>query len=148
MDDQKLKQFIDQYATVYLAAVKKLERKLVDEALPVSLEQFGILRVLYNKEKAAAKDIAEEVDVHKSAVSTKLNRLEKEGLIRRSLDEKDRRSRAVVLTEKGKDVFHQCEQATASFIEPIIQDLTEEEWHTFLRVYEKLSRRLSEGDEE
>lgn len=48
-----------------------------------------------------ATDLAESFGVHKSTISRELSQLEQVGLVERVLDEQDRRSRRVHLTEHG-----------------------------------------------
>ncbi|PRO64943.1 MarR family winged helix-turn-helix transcriptional regulator [Alkalicoccus urumqiensis] len=144
MDEKRLQELIDQYTNVYLFATKKLERLLVEKAMPLSLEQFGILRVLHIRGQTTAGEIARESDVHKSAVTTKIARLEKLGFVRRTSDPEDRRSRVIALTDEGSEAFETCRRAVTSFITPFFEKLSEEELETFLRVYSKLNTMLEE----
>lgn len=146
MEEKRLLELIEQYANVYLFATKKLERVMVDKAMPISLEQFGILRVLDGKGAMTAKEIAKETDVHKSAVTTKIARLEDRGYVERNEDNMDRRSMKITLTQEGQLVLDESKQAMTAFIRPFFEELDEQELEGFLKVYEKLNEMLLKED--
>lgn len=146
MEEKKLQQLIDQYANVYLFATKKIDRVLVDQAMPISLEQFGILRVLAKEGPLTAKQIAAATDVHKSAVTSKTARLEERGFVSRTSGKADRRSISITLTPAGEAALAEGKQAMTNFIHPFFAQLEEEELEVFLRVYEKLNAMLEEEE--
>lgn len=146
MEEKRLQQLIDQYANVYLFATKKIERVLVDKAMPISLEQFGILRVLEKEGAITAKRLAAETDVHKSAVTSKTARLEEKGFVTRAPGTADRRSIFITLTPAGEAALQECKQAMTDFIHPFFAELEEEELEVFLRVYKKLNNMLEKEE--
>ncbi|SDN57241.1 MarR family winged helix-turn-helix transcriptional regulator [Alkalicoccus daliensis] len=146
MDKERLQELIDQYANVYLFATKKIDRVLVDQAMPISLEQFGILRVLKKEGAISAKRVAQETDVHKSAVTSKVARLEERGFVQRTSGHADRRSILIELTAAGEAALEEGKKAMTDFIEPYFSRLDEEELEVFLSVYHKLNQMLHEEE--
>ncbi|MFC4737488.1 MarR family winged helix-turn-helix transcriptional regulator [Bacillus daqingensis] len=144
MNESRLHQLIEEYANVYLFATKRLDRVLVDQAMPLSLEQFGILRVLQTQGPLSAKQIAAETDVHKSAVTAKVSRLEERGLVTRTVQSMDRRSVLVALTPVGEEALSEGMKTITAFTAPYFSKLEEHELEVFLRVYSKLNRMLKE----
>ncbi|TVP83377.1 MAG: MarR family transcriptional regulator [Alkalicoccus sp.] len=142
MEEKRLLELIEQYSNVYLFATKRLDRVLVNRAMNISLEQFSILRALDSSGSLTAKQLAETMDVHKSAVTTKIARLEERKLVTREADDMDRRSFNITLTEEGRKVLEQSRQAVTDFIRPYFEQLDENELESFLNVYEKLNSML------
>lgn len=148
MEKQKMKELIEQYANVYLFATKKLETLISEKVIPMSIEQFGMLRVLYiEAEEQTLKEIAEKCGVHKSAITAKAVRLEEKGLIVRKEHPHDRRSVFITLTDKGKTVYLHSEEAMISFISSFFEQLEPDEVAVFLNVYEKINNLIREKEE-
>lgn len=147
MEEKRLMELIEQYSNVYLSATKRLDRVLVNRAMNISLEQFSILRALDSRDSMTAKELAEAMDVHKSAVTTKIARLEERQLVTREADSMDRRSFNITLTADGKEVLAESRQAVIDFIRPYFEQLDEQELESFLKVYEKLSAMLDKEED-
>ncbi|MCT8138207.1 MarR family transcriptional regulator [Anaerobacillus sp. CMMVII] len=147
MDQQKMKELIEQYANVYLFATKKLETLISDKVIPMSMEQFGILRFLYLDGEQTLKEIAEKSGVHKSAITAKAVRLEEKGLIVRKNHPEDRRSVFLTLTKEGEDVYLHSEEAMITFISGFFEQLEPSEVTVFLNVYEKINNLIREKEE-
>ena len=91
--------------------LKMTEKLSVFEITPV---QYAVLYCLWESDRRSPKEIAERLKLENSTISGILERMEKKGLIRRSISQADRRFVQVVLTEKGKklkeDVLASVEQ--------------------------------------
>lgn len=146
MKEERLQELIDQYANVYLFATRKIDRMLVEQAMPLSLEQFGILRVLKKEGPVTAKKVAQATDVHKSAVTNKVARLEERGFVQRTSGHSDRRSILIELTPAGEEALEEGTLAMTEFIQPYFSRLDEQELEVFLKVYQKLNHMLHEEE--
>ncbi len=105
----------------------------------LSLEQFLLLRLLYAKGPIRASEIAEQLLVHKSAITVRVEKLVKKGLIERQRDENDRRNVYLRLTENGRSLYESLEKNINQFVEAIVSDIPEKEMEVFLNVYEKIA---------
>lgn len=104
----------------------------------LSLEQFSILRNLYNEELLRASELADALGVNKSAITVKLEKLEKKGLIYRERDKEDRRNVYLYLSEKGKKVYEEVETKIESFVSKYLNELDHEDLEAFINLYEKI----------
>ncbi|QOY35668.1 MarR family winged helix-turn-helix transcriptional regulator [Anaerobacillus isosaccharinicus] len=147
MDQRKMKELIEQYANVYLFATKKLETLISEKVIPMSIEQFGMLRVLHLEGEQTLKEVAEKCGVHKSAITQKAVRLEEKGLIIRKDHPHDRRSAYLSLTEEGSKVYLHSEEAIVVFISCFFEQLEPNEVAVFLNVYEKINNMIREKEE-
>ncbi|WP_158282246.1 MarR family winged helix-turn-helix transcriptional regulator [Salipaludibacillus keqinensis] len=147
MNSTKMNELIEQYANVYLFATKKIEHILAEKVIPMSVEQYGILRVLDMKGAATAKEVAEYTGVHKSAVTAKTTRLESKGLVKRTQSDQDRRHIKIELTEEGKKIYDQSKEAMAEFIAVYFKQLEADEVENFLNVYKKINKMLEQENQ-
>ncbi len=142
-----MEELIEQYASVYLFATKKIEKLLSEKVISMSIEQYGILRVLVMSGPATAKELAEHTGVHKSAVTSKTTRLEAKGLVKRTQSHEDRRHIQVEITTKGIEIYNESKKAMVDFIATYFQQLDTEEVETFLSVYKKINHLLNKEEE-
>jgi DNA-binding MarR family transcriptional regulator len=88
-------------------AARALARRF-DEALrPVGLTsgQFSLLMSLNRPEPPPIGPVAQLLAMDRTTLTAALKPLEREGLVRVEPDEKDRRSRRLILTEQGRAIL-------------------------------------------
>lgn len=93
----------------------------------LSMSQIGALFRIFHKGNTAVSHIGEELGVTSAAASQMLERLVQQGLILRSEDPSDRRMKQLVLTDKGRQVLHECLQARQVWMEELVALLSPEE---------------------
>lgn len=81
--------------------LKMTEKLSVFDITPV---QYAVLYCLWENDKRSPKEIAERLKLENSTISGILERMEKKGLIERSISKEDRRYIQVMLTEKGANL--------------------------------------------
>lgn len=106
--------------------IQRRVRRMLDETLEehgLSSGEWHVLGKLSRSEggRRAAGDLAAQVELSSAAMTNRLDRLEKEGLIRRVQDEKDRRSVQIEVTTKGRDLYERAVD-TQSAKEAIVAD--------------------------
>lgn len=67
----------------------------------ISTTEVSILNVLYEKPELILKEINEIIKLPKSTLTSAIDRLERRGIIERTICKKDRRSYKLKLTERG-----------------------------------------------
>lgn len=85
------------------AAVRALDEALT-AAHGISVKEFDVLITLFNapRERLRMSDLAERVLLSSSGLTHLVTRLERDGLVSRSVDEQDRRSFFALLTPTGR----------------------------------------------
>ncbi len=71
-------------------------------ALGITYPQYLVLMVLWEKDCQPVNDIAHRLLLETNTVTPLLQRMEKQGIIKRKKGEQDKRQHIVSLTEKGK----------------------------------------------
>ena len=117
--------------------------KFIDNVRPgLTLSQVATLRLLEEAGSGTLSmgQIARELGVSLPTTSSLVDRLQREGMVARVVDDRDRRVVLVHLTRKGRTVSQRMERLLTDLITRLLADLTEAEQeslaHGVERVYE------------
>ncbi|QUL52301.1 MarR family transcriptional regulator [Paenibacillus tritici] len=100
----------------------------------ITVDQWEILIVLWEKEGITQKELAERLHKDQTNVARMLFKLEKKEFIYRVVHETDRRSLRVYLTPKGREIKEDILAPSMDAYNKTIQGLSQEEVDTFRRV--------------
>lgn len=84
-----------------LSARAFLSRRLEDNGIDMTIEQFKVMVVLWKEKSSTQQNIADFVGKDKTSVTRLIAGLEKRSLIQRSTDKTDKRCNLVTLTLQG-----------------------------------------------
>lgn len=107
-----------------------------------------ILQVLNQEGEMIAKDLAEKLDIRPSSLSEALDRLEKRGLIKRTIDENDQRRTLISLSDDAKKKMSGRKQQKDDLELKINQALSKEEIDQFIKISDKIINVLREESSE
>lgn len=140
---------VDRYVDIFLYGSKGV-LDLMSEQLfeQLSFMQYSLLRILYEKEPLRMSELAGLLGIHKSAVTVKVEKLEKKGLIERERDRQDRRNIYLYVSPKGKKQYEETEEKIAQFLTDIMQQLSPEVMEAFLDGYVKIASAIKRYGEE
>lgn len=96
-------------------------------ALGVSITQTGALFYLMKNDGCLFKDLSEILMQNKSAITTLVERMEKNGLIIKKKSEIDGRASNIFLTDKGRDISKNALSLMADFNHGILDKFTKDE---------------------
>ena len=100
--------------------------------------------VLNRKPGLTQEQISREICVDKSGVTRHLAQLEKLGYVERRVNENDRRSVSVFLTQKGKDSVSDVKNSVFKWNEYITSALDENEMESFLKSLQKVVKKAED----
>lgn len=98
----------------------------------------GLAALLAEKDGLTNAEIAEKLDIKPSSVTAQVKMLESKGLIKRIVDENDKRVSRVFLTEKGLKMHSDRNKKQDTLSEDIFGCLTKEEQQRLGEILEKL----------
>lgn len=126
-------------------AHRKVLRVFEDALIPLGLttSQAHALTALYRQDGLLAKDLARELHIDAASVTPMLDRMERQGLVRRCKHPDDRRATRLCLEAKARDLQGAIEQALCEASDKLAQRYTPEEFETLMA----LMRRMSEDPE-
>ncbi|MBC2311184.1 MarR family winged helix-turn-helix transcriptional regulator [Listeria booriae] len=145
MENKKVKQLIKSYEETYIFATRQLHDAIAEQILGkqgISFEQFLVLRYLAEHGACSPNHLATVLSVHKSAISSKINRLLEKNLIHREKNHKDQRVFVLTVTENGEKVYQACEQKLENLVSNWLEILGEEDSEQFLTLYKKISESV------
>ena len=143
-----LQELIDRYIDLSFSVHRKGESLIRDQiGSDLTNDQHYILRYISQTKSCTSSELAEEFDVKKSAITAIINRMWEKGLIQRTRDEKDRRVVYLTLTDKGNQLYANCEERIIKLVESFIKKFDPIEIKQFIETYEKLNQILIESKE-
>jgi MarR family 2-MHQ and catechol resistance regulon transcriptional repressor len=104
----------------------------------LTVSQFGVLEALYKLGPMYQRDLAREIVKTTGNITTVIDNLEKNDLVRREREAKDRRYFMIVLTEKGEKLIKKIYPAHAKQVEQVMKRLTKAEQERLQKLCEKL----------
>lgn len=138
---------LDTETVILCLRLRRLTRDILDnieryfERSGLSRSRFDILRVLFHHPNhvQTPAELACEVGLTRASMTSNLDHLETQGLVRREPHPSDRRSISIFLTEKGhefmaKELPKQYQQSTLIF-----SPLSQEERSILLTLYNKVA---------
>jgi MarR family 2-MHQ and catechol resistance regulon transcriptional repressor len=127
---------------VLLKAYRTLERHARRSIEPLDLctSDFGILELLLHRGPQPVNTIGRRIDLTSGAITTAVDRLETKGLVARSFDPEDRRTRTVSLTPKGTARIREVFGHHKGAMDHAADGLTKAERETLIHLIKKLGR--------
>lgn len=111
------------------AAARKIQRyynnRLAEHGITIG--QSFILLSLLDRDGQNVKELAEHLGIDSSAITGLVDRLEKENLVARGADERDRRALRIHLTDKGTKLIESLLPVANEFNDNLEEGLTKSE---------------------
>lgn len=104
----------------------------------ITLEQYWILRLLYETRSHRVKDIAQRIGTTSSPVTISVKRLERRGFVSRERSKEDERVVTVNLTSRGRAVFESWRKKRRKTLSILFDALDLNEKRTLLKLLEKV----------
>ena len=113
--------------------------------LSLSFNDFLILEALFDNPDIHQRNLAKILVRSVANLSRELDRLEKRGLVERTVDVKDKRTvKTLKLSEAGQQVYQKACETCVKQVENIENVFTQKEYETFMNYLFKLKNRLIE----
>ena len=121
--------------------VTKCEEKALTAA-GLTPQQFGVMMAIKNiKPPVTPTEVAKWLDRSTNSVSMIVDRMARDGLVRRRRDIRDRRSLRLVITKKGEESFKQAVDPGWELIKHVLSTLTKEEMQILNELLEKMREK-------
>jgi len=129
-------------AHVFAAAVKDIvEQRLLDRVADgqLTVPQVKLLKLVAMTDGYSLGDVASFLDVSNAAASKAVDRLVRRNLLRRTEDQKDRRTMHLSLTHSGRRVLDAYEAARREKLEDIFAQFPSEELQRAAELLDRIS---------
>ncbi|CJF86165.1 MarR family transcriptional regulator [Streptococcus pneumoniae] len=145
MDQQLIDKLekLDQVKTSLFELKRKLlEDKISEQPYNLTITKFLILKFIGVSSKRMVAEISSNLKLTSGATTILLNQLEDDALIKRVRDQKDRRIVWIFLTEAGETLVNYVIEQRNLFWQDMLFALTPEEQDEYLRMLEKMEKRI------
>ena len=122
-----------------IAAMNALFDSQGDHILP---EQFLIMSLLTQRSPLNQKEISESMIKDKTAITRAIDDLVGRGMILRQTNPEDRRQNLITLTDEGERMIDKLVQVYLKWEEKMLQDITDAEKTSFLRMIRKVQQKI------
>lgn len=120
--------------------IRRLRRLIEKEVSPpgLTLAEFRVLVVLSESGSSPMVDLAKEQMITQAAMTSIVDHLENDNLVKRVRSNTDRRIVNVAITRKGREVLTKGTKLYSNFIEKATANLSDEEIQSLLTIFDKL----------
>ena len=103
--------------------------------LKLTMPQFVLLfKISEEKEEVTLKDMVEKLGKDKSAILRMIDLLEKKELVRRAVDQNDRRKNQLLVTKKGERLIAEFREIESELNSELLEGLSDADMETFYKV--------------
>ncbi|MFV0529444.1 MAG: MarR family winged helix-turn-helix transcriptional regulator [Lachnospiraceae bacterium] len=110
--------------------------------------EFMVLEVLYHRGPQAIQQLASKVLLTSGSMTYVVTKLENKKLLRKVVDEQDKRIYYAELTEQGTELMHSVIPRHNKFIQEMLAVLTEEEAEMLMKLLKKLGKSVENYEQE
>lgn len=104
-----------------------------EKELETSMTQMAALMVIASKDDCQQKDVAQTLELNKSAITGLVTRMEKNGLLARASSTEDARAVVLRVTPEGRDKLTRLQPMIATMNDIFSDEFSDEEMLTILR---------------
>jgi len=109
----------------------------------LTTQQNAVLHAMrYIKAPVTPSEAASWLDRNTNTITTLVDRMEKDGLVRRARDLKDRRSVRLQMTKKGEEVLAQSSKLGWQLVQETLVGLSEEEIQVLIKLLETIREKV------
>ena len=132
-----------------IASNSRRKHHEAQEGNPRRCRGFGhILDLLSKHDGLSQRQIADMLDIRPQSISEAIATLEERGLIRKEVNEQDRRGLLIYITEEGLHMRTELLNERVQNAKRIFSSISEEEKRRLLELLEKVTAALQENKEE
>jgi DNA-binding MarR family transcriptional regulator len=109
-----------------------------DELSDLTVKQIYYLDIVDSISEPTFTNLASEMDVTKPTVTLAINKLIKQGYVKKEQSTEDRRVYHILLTEKGREVVKVHDQAHRDFAREIVKCLEQDDLEKLVGIFKKI----------
>lgn len=109
--------------------------------------QAGILLILNKEGEMSQRELSEKMNLTQPSITAAIQKMERQGYIRRTPDSRDQRMLRLSLTEKSRALIQRAKEDTARLEETMLTGISLEERLLLRRILTQMRENLLEGKE-
>lgn len=143
-DELILEDFLPYRLSITSHTVSTNIARVYEKRFGVSIPEWRVIAVLGRFPGLSAVEVADRTLMDKVAVSRAVTKLIKNGRIDREFADADRRRSILNLSEEGRKVHNEIAPLALEFERELLQDISQEDYETFLRILEQLLEKAEQ----
>lgn len=125
------------------AVSRSLLRNLRSEGLNITVEQWSVLYLLWEKDGRTQQELCEGTFKDKPSITRLIDNLQGQGLVDRTADSADRRINLIYLSAKGKQIKSKSLKAMNTTLAQALTGISENQLKIYRSVLAKIFDNLS-----
>ncbi len=117
------------------------------QGLDVTVAQLHVLKIVNDRGCCKMSEISNSLKVTMGNITSMVDRLIKQNLVKRYSDPKDRRVVNISLTKKGENMVKKIHQHRSKAFLPIIENISEKDMSTLLKILENIAVSINNEKE-
>ncbi len=138
------KQLVGMFENIHL--LRHLFIRRISEKSPIHFGQVTIMKTIEQNEHCTQTAIAECLGVSPASVATSTKRLQKSGLIKKTVDEDNLRCKRLSLTDEGRSAIEKFIGIFTEYDELIFKSFSEDEKIMLMRFLERIVNEMREAE--
>lgn len=131
------------YVNILNSRIKKcFFDKLQENGINITPEQYLVLDILWEKQSLSQQNIADIIQKDKNSVTKIIDSLEKKQLVRRVMDQKDRRINKIELTDEAIALEKITTDVAINFMNDTIKGIDNKDLDSFVNVMRQIKENL------
>lgn len=132
---------------VSAAIYRKLYRNFKKEGLDITPEQWTILIYLWKKDGVKQQDLCDATFKDKPSMTRLLDNMERQHLVVRISQAKDRRTNLIYLTKTGRDLEEPASRITTLTLQEALEGISSQELETCQEVMKRIFLNTTDDSE-
>lgn len=138
------RQIIGMIENIHL--LRQLFIKRTRSHCPLHFSQITIMRLIEQNKNCTQSELAEMLHITPASVATSTKRLQKAGLITKTVDSENLRCKRLALTDKGRKVSAEGRRIFVEYDSVIFEDFSEDDKIQFFDYLERLILKMKETE--
>jgi len=139
VDREKLTVYLEQLEKAFRDFLRRLHLELGKNMVTdITPNQFIVMKQIHDAGQMTVSEVAEQLGVSLSAVTSQVDRLYAGGFVERGRDDKDRRLVWLRLTQKGLEMVKKCLESRLRVVERYFGQLPEEDLEKLMEICTKV----------
>ena len=113
------------------------------EGIDISVDECLVLNCLSVQDKVSQLTLCNHINKDKPAMTRLLDRMENKRLVKRTMDEADKRKNRVSITSNGMQVCNRVNELVTGIINNAMQNIDESQFMVFRNVHRLMLNNLS-----
>ncbi|SER75572.1 DNA-binding transcriptional regulator, MarR family [Gracilibacillus ureilyticus] len=129
----------------YISGIVKQQGRLILNNYPITAPQFIALQFLLECGDLTIGELSQKIHLAFSTTTDLVDRMEKNGIVKRVKDSKDRRVVRIHLLDEGKEIIKEVVEKRREYLGSVLTNVSEEDIQDLSRLLHILHHEMKEN---